>query len=256
MYGSVKSWVTDAISARVRRLAAAVQLGVGARLGLFLVELVGPADGVGVGEGRVGFFGRVARGCRTDERHATQEGRGAGSQRRRRIGQVEQAGQGGCLCPARVLDHRPPAAIGAGRALGLRLAQDEERFGQAIVSRVGSQDLVDQPARFHRAQRQQPVDPGVCRAFHDLSPQCRCALPLASGAAASWASATRRARRSIGVGLGSASKGVTVPSGAIPRRSSSRSRSPRWAPAPPLVAFGRPLSVWRRSATTTRRRSR
>ena len=99
-------------------LAAAVQLGVGARLGLFLVKLIRPADGVGVGEGRVGFFGRVARGCRTDERHATQEGRGAGSQRRRGIGQVKQAGKGGCLCPARILDHRPPAAIGAGRAAG------------------------------------------------------------------------------------------------------------------------------------------
>ena len=125
-------------------LAPAPQLGIDARLGLLLIELIRPANGIRVPKHPVqpvplrplSTCLRLSTPPTTS--HTPHQRHRARPQRSVGVVQVEEAGQAAGLDAAGVFDHGPPAGVRAAGALRRSVTQDEEGFGDAIVGRVGA----------------------------------------------------------------------------------------------------------------------
>src|SRR5260370_11363755 len=149
-------------------LTPTAKFGVDTRFGLFLVELVGPADRVRVCEGGIRFGKDKAWHSSANTCHAAYQGGCTGAKCGGWIIEREEAGKRGRLGFAGILKHCPASTIITRGAAWIALAQDEEGLGRTIVIGICGKRFVDQPACFHRTPCEQAVDPGVGSAFYDL----------------------------------------------------------------------------------------
>src|SRR6266516_7243103 len=127
-------------------LTPPTKFGVDTRFGLFLVELVGPADSVRVGKGSIRFGKRKARYSTSDKRHAAYQCGCTGTECSCRVIQGEESRKCPGLRLAGILKYCPASTIRSGCAPRVALAQDEESFGKTIVIGICAQGFFNQPA--------------------------------------------------------------------------------------------------------------